>query len=229
MATFKLATFNLHHGKEKDVRYSTSRLCQDVASLEADIICIQEADVLALRTCLRNQPGAIAKFLDFDYRSTFVRFFGVGCQYNAVISRFAIQSSKEIVLPSIKSKQRRVALSVDVIVGGELISVMSTHLNTDGKLSSENETAQKQLEFLVKGASQEKLIIGGDFNLDQERVLAVLKDSDFDAPSGYLTSPAGNPKNQIDWIISRGLKSSDVKVSDKLFSDHRALVATFNI
>ena len=229
MTTFKFATFNLHHGKPKDARYSTKRLCEDVASLNADIVCLQEADFAAVRTFFRNQPNAIAKYLGFDFRSSYVRFFGAGCQYNAIISRYPIQSMKEIVFPKVKGKQRRIALKVEVLIDGKYMSVATTHLNTDGKLSSENETAQNQLKFLIDALGDENVIIGGDFNMHKDKVLDIFKNTNFDAPIEYPTSPTRSPKNQIDWIVARGYEISDVEVSEELCSDHRALTATITI
>lgn len=229
MTTFKFATFNLHHGKQKNVRYSTKRLCEDVASLNADIICIQEADFAAVRTFFRNQPNAIAKHLGFDFRSSYVRFFGVGCQYNAIISKYPIQSMKEIIFPKVKGKQRRIALKVEVLIDGKYVSVATTHLNTDGKLSNENETAQNQLKHLIDALGDEDVVIGGDFNMYKDKVLNILKDTDFVAPIEFPTSPTHAPKNQIDWIVARGYEISDVEVSDELCSDHRALTATITI
>ena len=59
MDTIKIVTFNLHHGKENDVKYSKEKLLDDISSLNGDIICLQEVDKYSIRTKFNNQAKLI--------------------------------------------------------------------------------------------------------------------------------------------------------------------------
>lgn len=230
MKTYTIATFNLHHGKVKGVRYSTKKLCNDVKSLNADIICLQEADVFAFRTFFRNQPRVIAKALGYHYCSKRVRFFGLGFQHNAILSKFPISKFHSFILPGPNEVQNRVALNAELKIDEELISISTSHLHTSGSLHSDNDIAINQLEVISKRHEHlDNHLIMGDLNLLPKYVLPVAEKGDYFAVHEYHTSPAHNPKNQIDWILAKGLTIDDATVSPQLCSDHRALIATLTI
>lgn len=229
METFKITTFNTHHGKEKDVKYSTEKFCEDIKSLDSDILCLQEVDGYSLRTKLSNQSKALARYLGYQYHSSFVRFFGIGFQYNTIISRFPFSNIEQIILPSSKGTQRRIATRLTVETNAGPVIVVNTHLHSDGKLKNENVIAKNQLMYLTEISKDENIILAGDFNLAPGSVIPIVTSNGFSAPSEYKTSPACNPKNQIDWLLSKGYKLENFEVSDQLASDHRALSATFDI
>lgn len=225
----RIATFNLHHGKEKSKRYSRAKMLKDIESLNADIICLQEADVFSFRTVFDNQPKIIAEHLGYFYVSNRVRFFGLGFQHNAIISKFPIVNSEAIILPTEKSKQNRVALNADIRIEEKDVTLITTHLNTDGSLKNMNLTARNQLKFLVEIYAEKDAVIAGDLNLTSEYVFPIINRAGFSTIDNHATSPAREPKHQIDWIIARGYKLSNFEVSPQLCSDHRALLATLEV
>lgn len=229
MAKFKIATFNIHHGKQPDVPYSTKRLCEDVASLNCDVICMQEVDAYSLRTHFVNQSKIIAKHLGFHYRTEFVRFYGIGFQHNTILSRFPILNYEQLTLPSVDKAQRRIAQLVTLEFESKKIDIINCHLHSGYNNSDGNIAAQNQLKFLTKKYSEGNFILAGDLNLTSEYVTAIATEADLQTISGFLTSPASNPKQQIDWILTRGFEIESMKVSPQLCSDHRALIADVNI
>lgn len=226
METLRFATFNIHHGKDKATIYSHAQVLESVESLEADILCVQELDVHALRTHFADQPKKIAKHLGYYYVSCQVRFFGFGYQHNAIFSKTPILSSQAIALPQHNNQQLRKALIANIEFDGQLIRVATAHLHTHKGKTRYNLWAQNQLRFLLdKHVSHDTCLIGGDLNLLPEEVVPIAKEYGFVAPSEFHTSPAKAPKMQIDWILGKNLYLSDVHASDVLSSDHRALIA----
>jgi endonuclease/exonuclease/phosphatase family metal-dependent hydrolase len=226
MEPFRIATFNTHHGKVRAFRYSPKRLYRSIESLDADIICLQELDVWALRTFFSHQPRQIAKHLGYELATSRVRFFGVGYQYNAILSRFPILSSHESILPGESSAQVRKYLAAEIEVGTKAISVVSTHLHAHAHLSQPNEEAQRQLEFVFQNVNDgESSIVAGDFNLVPEVVFPIAQKFGYGAPHEFPTSPAMSPRHQIDYLCPKNVALHNVHASDHLISDHRALVA----
>ena len=227
MEDFTFATFNLHHGKDKATLYSHKEMLESVASLEADVLCVQELDVSALRTYFADQPNLIAKKLGYQYVTCRVRFFGLGYQHNAIFSKKPILDTQEIHLPQHGGQQLRKALVADLEVDGSALRVSTAHLHTNYGRTRQNKWAQNQLMFLLdKHKDNEFCLIGGDLNLLPNEVLPIVQDYGYHAPSEYPTSPAINPKIQIDWILGKNIYLDNVHVSDLLSSDHRALIAT---
>ena len=180
MDTIKIVTFNLHHGKENDVKYSKEKLLDDISSLNGDIICLQEVDKYSIRTKFNNQAKLIANHLGYFVHSSFVRFFGLGFQYNIILSKFPIEVIKEIVLPNIKGKQRRLATKVKITTDNGPLVLINTHL-TSGDIVSGNSIAQTQLKFLLENNSEDIFIIG-DLNMLALQVLPNIEKFGFDYP-----------------------------------------------
>lgn len=227
MSSFQVATLNAHHGKSPDRAYSTRAMCESISALDVDVLCLQELDVWALRTWFAHQPKKIAKAHGFHYSVTRVRFFGLGFQYNAILSRFPILSSREEVLPRKGRVQSRKCLTTVIDIDSRAVSITTAHLHSHGRVGKPNPLAEKQLEFLLQSLSDGGAdLVAGDLNLLPKSVEPIAQKYSFDAPHSYPTSPSDVPRNQIDWILARGVSLSNVHTSDHLSSDHRALIAT---
>ena len=230
MESFQIATFNIHHGKDLSSNYSTSVMIESIESLGADIILVQELDVLALRTYFVNQPKKIARALGYNYVTDRVRFFGLGFQHNAIFSKFPIVGQSEISLPQHGNQQLRKSLLTDIEIGSTHLHVANTHLHTHRGKTRYNRWAQDQLMFLMGKHKQcDTCIIGGDLNMLPKEVVPVARENGYEAPHEYHTSPAINPRGQIDWLLSKNILLENVCISELLCSDHRALTATATI
>jgi len=230
LISFKLLTLNAHHGVGIDSKYDFVKLCQDIADLECDVICLQELDAYAIRTRFNNQPKIISNELGFNLAKSRVRFFGAGNQYNAIVSKFDFISSFSATLPKASDGQVRKALLSVIDIEGVEVGITSTHLHTHGTLVQGAPKASKQLEHIYKNAKIDvPHVVAGDFNLLPDSVLPIAEKYEFVAPSEYPTSPAKEPRNQIDWITGRNVEITDVKVTDLLPSDHRGLLATISL
>ncbi len=226
MTTIRLATFNMHHGKVDLVPYTHQAMVASVAELGADVVCLQETDVYSLRTRLAHQPRLVGRKLDYFWKSGFIRYFGIGFQHNAILSKFPIVSYENISLPSKQGQQKRKALIAEIDVEGKMIKVLCTHLHAIKGIENHNQHGIDQLRFVYEYARDKDIeIVAGDFNQLDDVVKEVSQEFGFIAPNGYPTSPAKNPRYQIDWISSRKFGLENLEVSSMLTSDHRALSA----
>jgi endonuclease/exonuclease/phosphatase family metal-dependent hydrolase len=147
MEDFRFATFNIHHGKDKATFYSNREMLESVASLEADILCVQELDTHSIRTHFVNQPEMIAKKLGYHYVSCRVRFFGFGFQHNAIFSKSPILLSEEISLPQSGSQQLRRALVADIEIDKQKLRVATVHLHTHHGKTKYNDWASNATQI----------------------------------------------------------------------------------
>lgn len=156
--TLRIVTYNIRYGTDS---YGMIRL-QDIVSfldsLQADIICLQEVDMGALRSVFTNQP---------DYLKTQLRMEGVygtrdklliGETGNMILSRFPIVSSENILLPS-KEQPRTALVSVIQTPKGSF-TVINTHLG----LSKQIRFQQLDILLQIAEASSYPVLLAGDFN-----------------------------------------------------------------
>lgn len=223
----RIATFNMHHGKEDLVPYTHQAMVSSVDQLNADIVCLQETDLYSVRTRFVNQPKLIAKKLGYYYVSGFIRYFKLGFQQNAILSKYPILGHENILLPHVRGQQKRKALIASLEVDDRILNVATTHLHARKNILGHNEFAINQLDYLYRHCVENDVdIMAGDYNLLARDVLPLAEKYGFDAPNDYPTSPAKKPRFQIDWIsASQNVSLSNVEVSPPLSSDHRALSA----
>ncbi|HMS25224.1 MAG TPA: endonuclease/exonuclease/phosphatase family protein [Acidimicrobiia bacterium] len=227
---FRLATFNVHHGRTSGSLYSPKKMLAGIASLEADVLCLQEIDYYSLRTYFTDQPQLISEHFGYEYCMTRIRFFGAGVQCIGIFSRYPIISEKEINLPSGSQHQVRKALSTVIECDSHIFGLTTTHLHSQGSQTGPNKVAQEQLEHCLENlASEDVSLVAGDLNMDPEEVLPVADRFGYDAPHEYKTSPSKSPRRQIDWFLARGCSINEIKVSDHLVGDHRALISTVTL
>ena len=230
MTSFRIATFNMHHGNTKGNIDTNKGMLDGISAMEADVLCVQEIDYLSLRTFFADQPKLIGEHLGFQYVTANVRFFGAGFQYLAMFSKFPIISSREETLPSGYLQQTRKSLSVAYEIYGQEVGITTTHLHSHGKTTGHNKVAEEQLEFCLENiAGEDMSILAGDLNLLPSEVVPVATKFGYDAPNEYPTSSSANPRRQIDWILAKGVDLTEIKVSDHIVGDHRALIADVNV
>lgn len=230
MSSFKLTTFNIHHGITKGEKYDIGVVLEAVKSLESDVICFQEIDKWSLRTRFHHQTRLIAEELGFNFHESRVRFHGLGFQCNSIVTKyeFVEQSSHRLFSP--RFVQNRVSQKCLIDVEGALVEIINTHLHSHGRSKAKNHIAINQLRSIAEHLDKNKpTVLAGDFNLTDDDVLQVLSSHDLEVPTGFPTSTSENPKRQIDWIVGSNVVVDKVQVSEHLVGDHRALSALISI
>jgi len=214
-----------------------SGVIEFLADAKADLLILQEVDMYAKRTNRLNVAREIAQRLEMNYvwgrefqeltqgtrRSP--AFHGQATLSpwplsNARVLRFQRQSSfwrPRWYLPDTEPFQERIggrmALVVDVNVGGRWLVSYNMHLESRGDRS----LRQAQLRECLRDSKQYKpstpMVLAGDMNLNVARYDAIseLKQEGFKSPftdQQIRTTPAKSLLDRgstIDWIFTRGL------------------------
>jgi endonuclease/exonuclease/phosphatase family metal-dependent hydrolase len=240
-AEIRVVSYNIHAGKDASRQPNLERVARVIDSLRADIVLLQEVDrgtdrsghvdQVAELERLTGMHGAFAKSLDFQ-----------GGDYGiAALSRWPIQSSETVPLPTDPHADRgvamyepRVAIHLVVTTPAGPLHVAGTHLGAESESTFRNQEAAVLLDHLrTHVPSAAPLIIGGDFNStpDSEvyaRFSSVFTDSWKECGSGDgFTFPADSAARRIDYVYARGLRCTVADVANTQASDHRPLVVTF--
>jgi endonuclease/exonuclease/phosphatase family metal-dependent hydrolase len=242
----RLVTFNTHHGVGEDSRHDLPRLARVLASVDADIICLQEVDryygdrsedvdqALLLSRALDMQLAwgpAIDEPRDGEQPP---RQYG-----NALLSRLPILVSDVHPLPG--GGEPRIALRTFVELDGGALWITTAHLTTR---SPEDRADQITTIAGLHTEPMETGVIVGDFNARPDAPeLAPMRErfgdawelaGDRDDRAGWRfwqhdegrTHPAGWPHRRIDQVwVSQGVDVAAARVLDaEGASDHLPLV-----
>jgi endonuclease/exonuclease/phosphatase family metal-dependent hydrolase len=247
----RLVTFNTHHGVGDDQRHDLPRLAKVLASLDADVICLQEVDRhFGDRSEGVDQALLLSRALDMQLA------WGPAIdeprpgdqphrQYgNALLSRLPILVSDVHHLPG--EGEPRSALQTMVELDGGALWVTATHLTTR---SAEERAAQVAAVAALHTDPMETGVLVGDFNAPPEAPeLDVLRERFTDAwhlaqargdqagrrfwqRKGGLTHPARSPNRRIDqvWVSAGvGVASAQVLEADGA-SDHLPVVVDLEV
>lgn len=228
--SLRVATFNVRHGVGAWRRLDVAAMARACASLQADVLALQEVDRHSQRAQLSDQPTlvAAASGLQVHFAPT-VELDPVGRYGIALATRWQPVDLEEYVLPA--SSERRVAIIAEVEVPARevghctrTLTVATTHLHNDEPV------ALRQLDALLarletRSGSRHPVLLMGDLNCGPDMVVPRLMGNGFAVADSAPTFPAGQPRRRIDWIAGRNVEFADVTVPDLTVSDHRPLVA----
>ena len=247
----RLVTFNTHHGVGDDERHDLPRLAKLLASVDADVICLQEVDRhFGPRSECVDQALLLSRALDMQLA------WGPAIdeqrpgdqprrQYgNALLSRLPILISDVHRLPG--SGEPRSALRTMVELDGGALWITATHLTTR---SAEERAAQVST---LAGLHTDEMATGvlvGDLNADPDAPeLDALRQRFTDAwqlararddQAGWrfwqqdagMTHPARSPHRRIDQVwVSAGVAVARADVLDaEGASDHLPVVVDLEV
>ncbi|SCB61150.1 Metal-dependent hydrolase, endonuclease/exonuclease/phosphatase family [Rhizobium aethiopicum] len=161
--SIKLLTYNVHSCIGTDRKLDPGRIASVIAEAEADIIALQEVDVLRRRTGGVDQAHAIASLLKMQAHFHPALSIAEEQYGDAIITALPTGRVKAGPLPSIG--EARGALSVEILVGGRKLLVVNTHLGLRGRERIRQMTTLLNSGWL-HGSSDEPVpsILCGDFN-----------------------------------------------------------------
>ncbi len=225
----RVLTYNIHHGVGLDGRLDLERIAAVINESGADLVALQEVDVLTSRTDnidqiatlarLTNMYGAFTPFMDFQ-----------DGQYGlAVLSRYHIQNARPIKLPPGKHEPRS-ALAVDVFIPGHAqLTFISLHLDW---LDDDTERFTQAEALVAALESEHGVILAGDFNDTPNSQTIRLFDKTYanaQKPKRHNnTYPANNPDREIDFVMYRpayAWSGSSRVLDERVASDHRPVLA----
>jgi endonuclease/exonuclease/phosphatase family metal-dependent hydrolase len=237
-ATFRVMTYNIHHGEGTDGKLDLERIADVIKQERADIVCLQEVDRGTMRTAqgdlarelasLTGMQQVFGKNIDFE-----------GGEYgNAILSRFPIVEHKQTRYEvSIRGEQRGL-LSAVIGVHGVEVLVLNTHLDFQKGDEERLANVAEALKQLAGRDEKRPAIFCGDFNAPPNTPTynAVLEKFIDCWPlagegPGY-TIPSQFPAARIDYVFLKKdsrLTPSKAWVPRTLASDHLPLVVEFRL
>ncbi|WP_434730230.1 endonuclease/exonuclease/phosphatase family protein [Rhizobium binae] len=161
--SIKLLTYNVHSCIGNDRKLDPGRIASVIAEAGADIVALQEVDVLRRRTGGIDQAHLIASLLNMQAHFHPALSIAEEQYGDAIITALPTSAVKAGPLPSIG--EQRGALSVEVLVGDRKLLVVNTHLGLRGRERIRQMTTLLNSGWL-RGTIEEPLptILCGDFN-----------------------------------------------------------------
>src|SRR5215212_7116861 len=153
----RLVTFNTHHGVGEDSRHDLPRLAKVLASVDADVICLQEVDRhFGERSEGVDQALLLSRALDMQlaWGPAIEDRYG-----NVLLSRLPILVSDVHRLPG--GGEPRIALRTLVELDGGALWVTTTHLSGG---NPDRRAAQVAALAALQTKPMETGVIVGDFN-----------------------------------------------------------------
>ena len=239
-ASVRIATYNVHRCRGIDRRMSVERIAEVIASLDADIVAIQEI----LRGEDRDRPDAdqvryLARLLRYSFAFGETRKYRGKAFGNATLSRLPITHRENYDI-SWRRRQRRGCLRTDVrTAAGEILHVYNVHLGVSmferphqvGRLLSE--------QVLNLRTLRGPRLVMGDFNDWTRSVASTLMGSNFESVDMHLlgrrrTYPGFFPVLHLDhFYFDSVLRLTACNVQRSrlalVASDHLPLVAEFEL
>jgi len=229
-AALRVATYNIKHGRGMDGVIDLERTAATLATLNADLIALQEVDDRASRSGGVDQAAWLADRLGMHAAyGSFMDFQG-GRYGLAILSRHPIKSHEAWRLPD--GNEPRVALAARIATGsGETITAIAVHfdwVDDDGFRYDQARETIRRIEEL-----ETPWIVFGDFNdVPGSRTMNAFKQIGLNAEKPQddaATFPADQPTIEIDFIItgppSAWMPATSTVIAEPLTSDHRPVVA----
>lgn len=232
-AELRVLTYNIQHGAGADGKVDLERQAAVIRRLKPDLVALQEVDDRTQRTQNVDQATELGRLTELHVRFAHQLDFEGGRYGQAILSRFPCSDLTVHWLPGRPDRERRIAGSVTVDIGGEKLTFVTTHLHHNNTKLREEQTEELCRVF---GNEQTPVIVAGDLNATPEsRVLEILQER-FNVAQGQHalpTFPAGKPERQLDYILFQPqrrfhLVSIDVPPEADA-SDHRPALAVLRL
>lgn len=233
--TFRVMTFNIHHGEGLDGKIDLSRIAALIRHERADLVALQEVDKGVQRTARRDLPGELAALTGLT--SVFSNNFHYqGGEYgNAVLTRFPVVAATNSHYQMLRANEQRGLLQLTLEVRGRPLVFMNTHIDYRGE-DTERLANVGEIQSLVARNAGRPVVLCGDFNdTPGSRVHERLKETFDDTwelvgkGSGW-TYPASDPRKRIDYVwVSKnsGIEPTVAEVPSSDASDHLPLLVKF--
>jgi endonuclease/exonuclease/phosphatase family metal-dependent hydrolase len=155
----RLATYNIHKCRGMDGRTRVDRIADVLASLEADVIALQE--VVGSGPEEDGQAATLGARLGMGWVMDSVRLLRGKSYGNAVLSRLPIAHTHRCDL-SCDKREPRSCHRVDVDVHGHVLHVFNVHLGT--AVFERRQQAPRLAEFVADKHVKGPKVLLGDFN-----------------------------------------------------------------
>jgi endonuclease/exonuclease/phosphatase family metal-dependent hydrolase len=228
--TFRVLTYNIHHGEGMDGRFDLERVASVMKSAQPDLIALQEVDVSTARAGGVNQLAALARLMDMHAEFGRAMNYDGGGYGVAVLSRWPILAVENDPLPFAPEREPRTALTVQLRPGpdGPLVRFTSTHFDQGREQETRLEEATRLNELLTREGPP--AILGGDLNarpgtgaitiIEEQWTNALAQDLEPTGRPGFIRGDYVLYRPTACWRVIQG-----TVLDDRVASDHRPVLA----
>ena len=199
----KVATYNVQHARLRSGEVDPDALADACASLDADVLGLQEVDVHVDRSHGRDLAAVVAEATGMQWVFAPAIEFGGGGYGNALLSRGSIDDVEVVALTSPRRDEPRCAIVARTLD----LSVATGHLGLRGE-------GLEQLPLVLDALARRSTprVLFGDLNLEPDDVRP------FAAAAGLRlldigpTFPAHAPRRCIDHVAVDGMDVETIEV-----------------
>lgn len=231
--TLRLLTYNIHGGIGTDRVFDLKRIAAVIEGTDPDVVALQEVDRKTRRSRVIDIASELADLTGMDFVFGASISFQGGQYGNAILSRIPIESSRTLPLPEKIPVEKRSLLSARLLVHGQAIRILATHLC---HRKEENRIAAASVLADVVEDLEGPSFLMGDLNaLPDSKPLGMLYEAGWRKPSptSRFTVPVKEPKRQIDYVLYCPPSTTEMRVrevsvlEEAVASDHRPLLVVF--
>jgi endonuclease/exonuclease/phosphatase family metal-dependent hydrolase len=153
----RIATWNIRAARSAPV----DAIAEELRSMQADVIALQEVDVRMRRTGFVDEAAALATALGFHYAFAASIKWDEGDYGLAVLSRWPLVEVRRHRLDRTAAAEPRIVLEVTVCAGGRPLRLFNHH--ADGRLAS-RDNGFAELRRIVQPDVGRGVLVMGDFN-----------------------------------------------------------------
>jgi endonuclease/exonuclease/phosphatase family metal-dependent hydrolase len=161
--TLKVVTYNVHRCKGLDGRVRPDRVAKVLKEIDADIVALQEVVCIPGDEPEGDQAHFIAREIGADFLFGENRKLWGGAYGNVVLSRLPMRTVKNHDL-SVRGRERRGCLHIDVELAGRVLHVFNVHLGTAFLERRKQGRKLAGLDILLNNELKGPRILLGDFN-----------------------------------------------------------------
>lgn len=163
----RILTYNVHRCVGVDRKLDVARIAAVIADCEPDIVCLQELDVGRARTGRVDQAHAIAELLSMSVHFHAALTVEEEQYGDAILTALPERQVRSGALPTvtgIPGLEPRGALWVEVMIQGQPLQVLNTHLGLVPREQRLQAGALLGSDWLGHADCQGPAMLVGDFN-----------------------------------------------------------------
>jgi len=222
---FRIVTYNIRAGLGLDGVRSIRRIGDVLASLNPDVVCLQEVDQHVLRSWLSNQPKFLSTRLGMQVMFQRNLRYGVGGFGNCILVKPLIMHCRCHSLPA--DGEPRGLVEVTAAPGGHEVTIFCTHLSTEKEVRVRQ---AKEVVKIVKAVHGPHVLCGDMNDVMGSETLSTLLDDPVLRDSSLEIRPTYTPLStkdhrKIDFVLADlRFEVKDERVIDTNASDHLPVV-----